>query len=91
MQHITSPTLSWSAARQVYELSEGKPGESLHLTSEGPAWFAWLDSVPSFAFHGQSGSLRVLQSALVYLLGNHMARGNGSSSRAIASNFSSVL
>jgi LuxR family maltose regulon positive regulatory protein len=56
MQHIASPTLSWSAAHQAYEFSEGKPGEPLRLTSEGPAWFAWLDSVSSFAFHGQSGS-----------------------------------
>jgi LuxR family maltose regulon positive regulatory protein len=50
------PTLSWSAAQQVYELFDEKLCEQLHLTSEGPAWFAWLDSVPSFAFHGQSGS-----------------------------------
>ena len=56
MQHITSPTLSWSAAHQVYELSAGKLCEQLPLTIEGPAWFAWLDSVSSFAFHGQSGS-----------------------------------
>ena len=56
MQHITSPTLSWSAAHQVYELSAGKLCEQLPLTIEGPAWFAWLDSVSSFAFHGLSGS-----------------------------------
>ena len=56
MQHIASPTLSWSAAHQVYELSDGKLCEQLHLMIEGPAWFAWLDEVSSFAFHGQSGS-----------------------------------
>ena len=26
------------------------------MTIEDPAWFAWLDAVSSFAFHGQSGS-----------------------------------
>src|SRR5512135_3042885 len=56
MQHSALPTLSWSAAHQLYELSEGRPGEPLPLASEGPAWFAWLDQVSSFAFHGQSGS-----------------------------------
>ena len=56
MQHITSPTLSWSAAHQAYELSAGKLCEQRHLTIEDPAWFAWLDEVSSFAFHGQSGS-----------------------------------
>src|SRR6516164_2720195 len=56
MQHMASPTLSWSAAHQVYELSADQRREQLHLTSEGPAWFAWLDEVSSFAFHGQRGS-----------------------------------
>ena len=56
MQHIASPTLSWSATHQVYELSAGKLCEQLHLRIEDPAWFAWLDDVSSFAFHGQSGS-----------------------------------
>jgi len=56
MQHIASPTLSWSAAHQVYELSDGKLYEQLQLTIDGPTWFAWLDEVSSFAFRGQSGS-----------------------------------
>ncbi len=56
MQHIASPTLSWSAAHQVYELSAGQHREQLHLAVEGTVWFAWLDEVSSFAFHGQSGS-----------------------------------
>jgi len=56
MQHITSSTLSWSAHHQVYELSDAKLREVLRMTIEDPAWFAWLDAVSSFAFHGQSGS-----------------------------------
>ncbi len=56
MQHMASSTLSWSAHRQVYELSDTKRHEVLHMTSENPAWFAWLDEVSSFAFHGQRGS-----------------------------------
>ena len=58
MQHIASSTLSWSARHQVYELSDAKRREVLRLTSENPAWFAWLDEVSSFAFHGQSGLSR---------------------------------
>jgi LuxR family maltose regulon positive regulatory protein len=56
MQHMATPTLSWSAAHQVYDLSADQRREQLHLTSEGPAWFSWLDEVSSFAFHGQRGS-----------------------------------
>ncbi len=56
MQHIASSTLSWSAHHQVYELSDGQRSGQLHTMIEGPAWFAWLDAVSSFAFHGQRGS-----------------------------------
>ncbi len=56
MQHITSSTLSWSAHHQVYERSDAKRREVLGMTSEDPAWFAWLDTLSSFAFHGQRGS-----------------------------------
>jgi LuxR family maltose regulon positive regulatory protein len=56
MQHIASSTLSWSAVHQVYELSDAEPHGVLRMTAEDPAWFAWLDEVSSFAFHGQSGS-----------------------------------
>jgi LuxR family transcriptional regulator, maltose regulon positive regulatory protein len=56
MQHIASSTLSWSARHQVYELADAKLREVLRMTSEDPAWFAWLDEVSSFAFQGQRGS-----------------------------------
>jgi LuxR family maltose regulon positive regulatory protein len=56
MQHIASSTLSWSVRRQAYELSDAKLREALRMTSEDPAWFAWLDDVSSFAFQGQRGS-----------------------------------
>lgn len=56
MQHIASSTLSWLARHLVYELSDAKRREVLRMTIEGPVWFAWLDEVSSFAFHGQSGS-----------------------------------
>ena len=56
MQHIASSTLSWLARHQVYELFNAKRREVLRMTIEGPAWFAWLDEVSSFAFHGQRGS-----------------------------------
>jgi LuxR family maltose regulon positive regulatory protein len=56
MQHMASSTLSWSVVHQVYERSDAKLPEVLRLTSEDPAWFAWLDDVSSFAFQGQRGS-----------------------------------
>jgi LuxR family maltose regulon positive regulatory protein len=56
MEHIASSTLSWSVVHQVYELADAKLSEALRLTSEDPAWFAWLDEVSSFAFKGQRGS-----------------------------------
>jgi len=55
MQHIAS-TLSWSAVHQVYELYDPQHRKVLRMSIEDPAWFAWLDQVSSFAFHGQSGS-----------------------------------
>ncbi len=56
MQHIASSTLSWSAVHQVYERSDAQRRKVLRMTIEDPAWFAWLDEVFSFAFHGQRGS-----------------------------------
>jgi LuxR family maltose regulon positive regulatory protein len=56
MQHIAPSTLSWSVVHQVYERSDAKLRELLHMTIEDPAWFAWLDEASSFAFHGQRGS-----------------------------------
>src|SRR5215470_19826717 len=56
MHNNASSTLSWSALYQVYELSYTQRGEALRLTSEDPAWIAWLDAVSAFAFHGQNGS-----------------------------------
>jgi LuxR family transcriptional regulator, maltose regulon positive regulatory protein len=56
MQHLASSTLSWSVVHQVYELADATLREALRLTSEDPAWFAWLDEVSSFAFKGQRGS-----------------------------------
>ena len=56
MEHRATSTLSWSAPHQGYELSDPQRGEGLRLMGEDPAWFAWLEAVSSFAFHGQNGS-----------------------------------
>ena len=56
MEHLATPTLSWSALYQGYELSDPQRREGRRLTSEDLAWFTWLDGVSSFAFHGQNGS-----------------------------------
>ena len=51
--------LTWSSQRQDYELRERHSQRLLTLTPGGQAWFAWLDSVPSFTFQGQHGHLSV--------------------------------
>jgi LuxR family maltose regulon positive regulatory protein len=50
-------SIIWSPAHQAYELheSQGVPD----TISEGSAWWAWVDQVSSFAFHGKNGSYTV--------------------------------
>ncbi|HEX6554953.1 MAG TPA: LuxR C-terminal-related transcriptional regulator [Ktedonobacteraceae bacterium] len=51
--------LSWSSEQEVYELREHRSQRLLTVTPGDRAWFAWLDSVPSFTFQGQHGQLTV--------------------------------
>ena len=51
--------LTWSLEQEVYELREHRSQRLLTVTPAGCAWFAWLDSVPSFTFQGQHGQLTV--------------------------------
>src|SRR5436305_3674210 len=57
-------TLTWSTALETYELSGSERAEALSLVPDTPAWFAWLDSVSSFAFRGQAGSYTARQEAV---------------------------
>jgi len=56
--------LSWSAALEIYILSEPHSGEDRSITPESPAWFAWLAERSSFAFQGQQGSFSALLEAV---------------------------
>src|SRR5215831_6703364 len=56
MEHRATSTLSWSALHQDYELSDSQRAEDRRLMGDDLAWFAWLEAVSSFAFHGQNGS-----------------------------------
>src|SRR5215469_1609439 len=56
MERRTTSTLSWSALHQDYELSDPQRAEDRRLTRDDLAWFAWLEAVSSFAFHGLNGS-----------------------------------
>src|SRR2546423_5702642 len=49
--------LIWRAERRAYELCDHPSQQLLTLTPGEPAWFAWLDTVPSFTFQGQQGQL----------------------------------
>lgn len=42
--------LTWHTERQTYELREHPGGHLLSVTPGEHAWFAWLDTVPSFTF-----------------------------------------
>ena len=48
--------LQWSQQAHAYELSGGENSVLREITSEDPAWFAWLHSISSFAFHSRSGA-----------------------------------
>jgi LuxR family maltose regulon positive regulatory protein len=51
--------LSWNAEQQAYELREHPGGHLLTVTDGEQAWFAWLDTIPSFTFWGKLGQLTV--------------------------------
>jgi LuxR family maltose regulon positive regulatory protein len=55
MPKIPPYTLAWSSTIQAYELYETHDREVLKITPDSPAWFAWLDQIPSFAFFGKTG------------------------------------
>src|SRR5690242_2539620 len=61
--------LRWSSAIQRYELCEGRDQTILDLELDSSAWFVWLEQVPSFAFHGRTGSFTAHQ--------EHKERGGG--------------
>jgi LuxR family maltose regulon positive regulatory protein len=51
--------LSWQAGRGDYELCEHQSGQLLPVAPGEREWFAWLETVSSFTFHGQYGQLTV--------------------------------
>jgi ATP/maltotriose-dependent transcriptional regulator MalT len=53
--------LIWRSERGVYELWESHSGQALPVPPGSHAWFAWLATIPSFAFSGQQGRLTVRQ------------------------------
>jgi LuxR family maltose regulon positive regulatory protein len=59
MPKVTSFRLSWQTGRGNYELREYQRQRLLPVVPGEREWFAWLDTVPSFTFHGQCGRLTV--------------------------------
>src|SRR5215472_14351781 len=55
MPKVPMHTLTWSPARDAYELYLMPDREALRIVPESPEWFAWLEQVSSFAFVGKSG------------------------------------
>jgi LuxR family maltose regulon positive regulatory protein len=51
--------LSWQTGRGNYELRENRSEQLLPVAPGERGWFVWLDTVPSFTFHGQYGQLTV--------------------------------
>src|SRR5262245_53550595 len=52
-------TLTWSPDQGLYELFTQGQLEQRFRPTDHAAWLAWLDDVPSFAFHGICGRLNV--------------------------------
>src|SRR5437763_9764178 len=55
MPKIPTYTLAWSSTRQAYELYDTHDRGVLKIAPDSPAWFAWLDQIPCFAFFGKTG------------------------------------
>jgi hypothetical protein len=51
--------LRWHAERGGYELREHQSERLVPVAPDEYDWFAWLDTVPSFTFHGRHGQLTV--------------------------------
>jgi ATP/maltotriose-dependent transcriptional regulator MalT len=59
MPKATEFRLSWQTGRGGYELREHQSEQLLPVAPGEREWFAWLETVPSFTFHGQCGRLTV--------------------------------
>ncbi|MBO0791486.1 MAG: hypothetical protein J2P36_11125, partial [Ktedonobacteraceae bacterium] len=55
MPKVLAYTLAWCHKHAAYELYETQTRNALPITPDSPAWFAWLETVPSFAFVGKHG------------------------------------
>jgi LuxR family maltose regulon positive regulatory protein len=55
MPKQTMYQLLWSSQAHRYEVQTSDRHDALHIASESPAWFAWLDEVSSFSFHSRLG------------------------------------
>jgi hypothetical protein len=63
MPRATGYLLIWRAERRAYELYDSSNKPLLTITPGEQAWFAWLDSIPSFTFQGQQGQLTARKEA----------------------------
>ncbi len=54
MPKVPMYTLTWSSARETYELYQTRDQGRLSFIPGSPEWFAWLEQVSSFAFVGKS-------------------------------------
>src|SRR5215472_13724154 len=54
MPKFASSRVAWSATRQKYLIEETTAHTLLEMEPESPAWFEWLDRIPSFAFWGKT-------------------------------------
>ncbi len=63
MPRVPLHALIWSPEQRLYELYTRGQLTQRFRPAEEAAWLTWLREVPSFAFHGSSGSLNVYQEA----------------------------
>lgn len=48
--------LRWSLSGQIYEIISDKIPDPYAIIPGSPAWYEWLEGIPSFAFHSRSGT-----------------------------------
>lgn len=59
MPKVATARVAWSLTAQTYAVEEIGAPTPTEIQPDSPAWFAWLDRVVSFAFHGQRGHVAV--------------------------------
>ncbi|HET8840651.1 MAG TPA: hypothetical protein VFN35_04250, partial [Ktedonobacteraceae bacterium] len=59
MPKVAPYHLTWHSEHKNYKLYDQRERPILTVVPGEAGWFAWLDEIASFAFHGRQGQLTV--------------------------------